>query len=53
MFWSHGGYWVRTKFCLDPCSGFRETRVYGQTDGRTTDDGPLGHDSSQVTKLNW
>ncbi len=37
-----------TKFGLDPCNGFPETWVYGRTDGRTTDDGRLRHDSSSA-----
>ncbi len=36
-----------TKFGIDPCSGFRETRVYG----RQKDDGRPRHDSSSVDKV--
>ncbi len=37
-----------TKFGLDPCSGFRETWVYGQVYGRM--DRRLCHDSSSAAK---
>ena len=39
---------------LDPCRYFRETRVYGRrTDGRTTDDEHLRHDSSSADKVEF
>ena len=44
-----------TKSCLDPCSGFLETWVYGRrTDGLTAD-GRLRHDSSSAdnVKQSW
>ncbi len=48
MVWRCGGEGAIHKIWPGLCSGFRETWVYGRTDGRATDDGRQRHDSSSA-----